>query len=134
MRKIPYDIDGQQTRVASSIVIGVRDDKSLSEIIKYYWLPEEDAKYWWNFFGFEGSSKRESKKRVGKKSAIDQFIKSNIGKTVSAKSICSELNITTPTFYNYFNKNRSYFKKASKGEYLIIDPQSLREEENSVEQ
>lgn len=117
--------------MACSVIVGVRDEKTLSEIIKYYWLPEEDAKTWWEFYGFDNVTKRERKKRNNKASAIDQFVKSNIGKTLKTSDIISATGVTSPTFYNYLNANRGWFKKEGKGSYTIINPDELRKEEKS---
>ena len=109
--KIPPSADNHARRVACSVIIGVRDEKTLSEIVKYYWLPEEDAKTWWEFYGFDNVTKRERQKRTSKTSALDDFVKSNIGKTLKTADIVSQTGITAPTFYNYLNANRGWFKK-----------------------
>lgn len=120
-------------RVAASVVTGVRDDKTLSEIIKYYWLPEEDAKKWWNFFGFDSVKQQKRSKRINKASAISSFVRENIGKTFSVKQICFKLNVSSPTFYTFFNSNRQWFKKISHGEYMIINPDEERRKQDYVD-
>lgn len=120
-------------RIAASVVTGVRDDKTLSEIIKYYWLPEEDAKKWWEFFGFDNLKQRERSKRTDKASIVSDFVRENIGKTFTVKKICDLLKISNPTFYNFFNSNRQYFKKVSRGEYLIVDPEEERKKQESID-
>lgn len=129
--KIPQSASNHDRRVACSVIVGVRDEKTLSEIVKYYWLPEEDAKTWWEFYGFDNVTKRERQKRTSKSSAIDDFVKSNIGKTLKTSDIISLTGITAPTFYNYLNANRGWFKKSARGEYTIVDPEELRKEEKS---
>lgn len=129
INKIPQNIDNEDRRAACSVITGVRDDKPLSDIIKYYWLPEETAKKWWDFFGFSDIKATERKKRGIKTAKLDSFIKSNIGKTFTSNELIEKCEITTPTLYNYINANRGYFKKISRGTYLILDPEAERKQE-----
>lgn len=101
---------------------GVKDGKSLKEITTYYWLSDELAQEWWDFFNFSDVRPVEKKKRGAKTSKLDIFIKSNIGKTLKSTEIIEQCEITTPTLYNYINANRGYFKKVSRGTYEIINP------------
>lgn len=133
IRSVPRETSTHDLRVAASVVTGVRDDKTLSEIIKYYWLSEEDAKRWWEFFGFDNLKQRERSKRTDKASAISDFLRENIGETFSVKKMCEILQISNPTFYNFFNSNRQWFKKQSRGEYMIIDPEEERKKQDSVD-
>lgn len=120
--QIPAPISPEDRRAACSVVIGVRDGKTLSEITRYYWLPEELGKKWWDFFGFSDIKPTERKKRGIKTAKLDQFVKSNIGKTFKSTEIIEQCEITTPTLYNYINANRGFFKKVGRGNYLILDP------------
>lgn len=133
IRSVPRETSTHDLRVAASVVTGVRDDKTLSEIIKYYWLSEEDAKRWWEFFGFDNLKQRERSKRIDKTSLLNEFVRSNIGKTLSVKDICNQLNISGPTFYSYFNSYRQHFKKVQHGYYMIIDPEEERKKQDSVD-
>lgn len=133
IRSVPREVSTHDMRIAASVVTGVRDDKTLSEIIKYYWLPEEDAKKWWEFFGFDNLKQRERSKRTDKASIVSDFVRENIGKTFTVKKICDLLKISNPTFYNFFNSNRQYFKKVSRGEYLIVDPEEERKKQESID-
>jgi hypothetical protein len=129
IKRIPQNISNEDRRVACSVITGVRDDKPLSEIIKYYWLPEEVAQKWWDFFSLSDVKATERKKRGAKTAKLDNFIKSNIGKTFTSNEIVSQCEITVPTLYNYINANRGFFKKVSRGTYLIIDPEQQRKQE-----
>jgi hypothetical protein len=40
-----------------------------------------------------------------------------------------ELGITLPTFYNFFNNNRAYFKKVGRGKFEILNPEEERRKE-----
>jgi predicted DNA-binding transcriptional regulator AlpA len=37
--------------------------------------------------------------------------------------------ISMPTFYNFYNANRGYFKKVKRGQFEIIDPNAEREKD-----
>ena len=122
IKRIPDQISPEDRRAACSVVIGFRDGKSLSEITKYYWLESQIALQWWNFFNFSEVRPAEKQKRGVKTSKLDDFIKSNIGKELKSSDIIEQCGITTPTFYNYLNANRGFFKKIGRGNYLILDP------------
>lgn len=122
IQRIPSNISPESRRAACSIITGVKDGKSLKEITTYYWLSNELAQEWWDFFNFSDVRPVEKKKRGAKTSKLDIFIKSNIGKTLKSTEIIEQCEITTPTLYNYINANRGYFKKVSRGTYEIINP------------
>lgn len=124
--RVPRTESPESQRTAASIVVGIKDGKTLTEIVKYYWLNEDLANRWWNEFGFGDLAPAERKKRGGKTSALDLFVKDNIGNTIKSSEIIEKCGITTPTFYNYMNANRGYFKKAGRGLYTIIDPSKER--------
>lgn len=131
IKRIPRGISQEENRTACSVVTGVKDGKSLKEIKTYYWLSDELANKWWDFFNFSDTSVIEKKKRGSKTSKLDSYIKSNIGKTLKSNEIIEQCEITTPTLYNYINANRGYFKKVSRGCYLIVDPAQERKAEKS---
>lgn len=130
--RVPRSSAPEDHRAAASVAIGARDDKSLVEIIKYYGINKELAVKWWTFFGFEGDMKLEKKKRGNKSSSLQDFIKANIGETLSSSDIIEKCGISTPTFYNYMNANRGQFKRVSRGSYLILDPSKERKEAKNV--
>jgi hypothetical protein len=129
IKRIPGQISPEDRRAACSIIIGFRDGKSLGEITRYYWLESQLALKWWDFFNFSEVRPIEKQKRGVKTSKLDEFIKSNIGKELKSSEIIDKCEITTPTFYNYLNANRGYFKKISRGSYLILDPALERKQD-----
>jgi len=131
IQSLPKPISPEDHRTACSIITGVRDGKTLSQSISYYSLSHDLANKWWDFFNFSEVRPVEKKKRGAKTSKLDQFIKSNIGKTLKSTDIINMCEITTPTLYNYINANRGFFKKVSRGTYEIIDPQQERKEAKS---
>ena len=131
IQSLPHPISPEDNRTACSVVTGVRDGKTLSQIISYYSLSHDLAQKWWDKFNFSEVSPIEKKKRGAKTSKLDSFIKDNIGKTLKSNEIIEKCEITTPTLYNYINTNRGYFQKIKRGEYLIIDPNIKRMEDKT---
>ena len=119
---IPSGTSGEELRVAYSIITGIRDDKNLSQIITYYSLDSETALKWYNFFSFDSRTISSTVRRGRKGKDLIGYVKSNVGKTVTPKSIVEELGISLPTFYNFYNSNRGFFKKIKRGEFEIVDP------------
>jgi hypothetical protein len=119
---IPSGTSGEELRVAYSIITGIRDDKNLSQIITYYSLDSETALKWYNFFSFDSRTISSTVRRGRKGKDLIGYVKSNVGKTVTPKSIVEELGISLPTFYNFYNANRGFFKKIKRGEFEIVDP------------
>lgn len=129
---VPRSSTPEDHRAAASVAIGARDDKSLADIIKYYGINKELAVKWWTFFGFDDGAKLEKKKRGSKSSTLESFINLNIGQTVSSADIIEKCEISTPTFYNFLNANRGFFRKVSRGMYMILDPNQERKEAKNV--
>lgn len=126
IRSIPRSESPESQRVATCIVTAVRDGKTFNEAVAYYWLDKKLAEHWWNRFGLNDAAPVQRKKRGSKTASLDAFVKANIGKTLKSSEIIEQCNITTPTFYNYMNANRGFFKKAGRGMYSIIDPAQER--------
>ena len=125
---IPIEITGEHRRTVYAVLTGNHEDKTLLETISYYNLDKQIAesvaeKY--NLF----LNSRERVKRGSKKNAIKNYLQNNIGKITSGKELAEELEITLPTFYNFFNNNRAYFKKVSRWKFEILDPESERRRE-----
>jgi hypothetical protein len=129
---VPKSSSPEDHRAAASVAIGIRDDKSLADIVKYYGINKELAIKWWTFFGFDDNVKLEKKKRGNKSSTIETYIKAHIGDTVSSADIIEGCEISTPTFYNFMNANRGYFKRVNRGLYTIVDPIQERKEAKNV--
>lgn len=108
------------------------NNKTYKEIVRYYSLSVSLSEKWWEYFNFGDIKFQEKNKRGSKSSSLDSFVKSNFGNTYKSSDIVKICNITNPTLYNFINANRGYFKKVSRGEYQIIDPNSERIKEKSA--
>lgn len=125
-KRIPLDIKGEDRRAAYSTIAGCRDGKTVKEICSYYSVSEDLVNKWIQYLNIETGTRQVGKKRGRKSTDLTQYVKSNVGKTISAKSISEELGISLPTFYNFYNANRGFFKKIKRGEFEILNPENLR--------
>lgn len=125
-KKIPLNAKGEDRRAAYCTISGCRDGKSIKEICHYYSVSEDLILKWMDYLEIKSEVKQVGKKRGRKSSDLVAYVKSNIGKTVSAKTLAEELQISLPTFYNFYNANRGFFKKIKRGEFEIINPDEIR--------
>ena len=119
---IPAGTTGEDLRAAYSVITGVKDEKNLSQIIVYYSVSNELASKWYNFFSFDKVSSGSKNRRGRKGKDLTGYVKSNVGKVVTPKTVVEELGISLPTFYNFYNANRGFFRKVKRGEFQIVDP------------
>jgi len=125
---IPKDTDGEVRRTICSILTGYHEEKTLSEIIKYYNLNSDIANQVYQQYSIDIKI-QERPKRGLKKNAIKVYLQDNVGKITSGKELVEEIGITLPTFYNFFNNNRAYFKKVARGKFEILDPEAERKKQ-----
>lgn len=123
---IPQGTTGEDLRVAYSVITGLREDKSISQIASYYSANIETVAKWYEFFGLSSGNTVEKAKRGRKGKDLTGYVKQNTGKIVTPKSVSEELGISLPTFYNYYNANRHLFKKVRRGEFEILNPDKER--------
>lgn len=126
IKNIPSEAVGEDRRAAYSVISGYRDDKNPEQIASYYTVSIDLVVKWYEFFGFGKVSEAGQKKRGRKTKDISGYLKSNIGKIVTPKSVSEELEISLPTFYNFYNSNRHMFKKVKRGEFEIINPSEVK--------
>jgi hypothetical protein len=79
-----------------------------------------------DYFEFTSQKQEATAKRSSKSKKIESYLKDNVGKTVTPKQVAEEVGMSLPTFYNFYNANRSYFKKVKRGEFEILDPKAER--------
>lgn len=123
---IPADVTGEDRRAAYAVITGVRDDKTAAQISAYYSVTKELVQKWYDFFSLAETTSTVRSRRGGKSKDLNGYIQSNIGKTITPKEVAEAIGISLPTFYNYYNANRGYFKKIKRGEFQIISPDEHR--------
>lgn len=119
------NVSGDEQRVVSSALTAVKYNMTAAEASKYYGVPVTTIEGIWAKHGFAGKTSSTAKKSR-KANVIQDWLKANIGKTVTPKDVVDATGISMPTFYNFYNSNVGYFKKVKRGQFLILDPQAER--------
>lgn len=126
IKEIPSDIAEDERRAAYATITGVAEDKSMNEIVSYYSLSQDSVAHWMSYFNFSSTKGKSAGKRTPKTKVIEDYLSKNTGKTINFAKLAEELGVSTPTIYNFYNANRSYFKKLSRGSFEILDPKAER--------
>jgi transposase len=126
VKEVPENIDADERRAAYATITGFGEDKSVAEIAQYYSLTRDIVIKWMDYFEFTSQKQEAAAKRSSKSKKIESYLKDNVGKTVTPKQVAEEVGMSLPTFYNFYNANRSYFKKVKRGEFEILDPKAER--------
>ena len=126
IKEIPENIEADERRAAYATITGFAEDKSVNDIASYYAINKETVIHWMGYFNFTSTKTAKQGKKSSKTSLIENYLSQNIGKTINFTKLAEELNISVPTVYNFYNSNRSYFKKISRGNFEILDPKAER--------
>jgi DNA invertase Pin-like site-specific DNA recombinase len=117
-------------RDVAGALTGAKNGMSASETAKFYSITVPFVQECWNKYGLTTETASTSTgKRSDKNNAIKKFLESNIGKTIKPQDLVDASGISMPTFYNFYNANRGYFKKVKRGQFEIIDPNTEREKD-----
>jgi len=116
-------------RIFASVFYGYHKGWNLSKIVRHYSLPENTAKQFWQKLNFpeKGGEDKVTRTR-SKQDSIVGFLKTNVGKVVTPAEISKNISISLPTFYNFYNANRHYFRKVQRGKFEILNPETERAE------
>jgi hypothetical protein len=114
-------------REVAAALTGAKNQMSVSETAKFYSVSSSFVKEVWEKHGLIGSGASTSEgKRSKKTGVIENYLKENIGKTITPHDLVSATGISMPTFYNFYNANRGFFKKIKRGQFEIVDPNAER--------
>lgn len=113
-------------REASCVIYGHYREWSPSKTCKYYSIDEETYLKYANLFNFTEKVVKEMTGRKSKQDNIVSFLNGNVGKVITPVQLATDVEISLPTFYNFYNANRSYFKKVKRGHFEIVDPKVER--------
>lgn len=118
-------------RTASAVIYGFYKDWNLAKTIKYYNLEEEMAKDLWKHFNFKIKEGGQTMSRTKtKQNNIVTYLENNVGQIVTPAKVSTDVSISLPTFYNFYNANRQFFKKVKRGQFEIVNPKEQRESES----
>lgn len=115
----------EEYRDVASALTAFKQNMSASEASKYYSVSIERINEIWNKYNLS-NEKTGSTKRSKKTAVIEQYLKENVGKTITPHIVVEATGISMPTFYNFYNANRSFFKKVKRGHFEIINPDMER--------
>jgi hypothetical protein len=124
LKTVPNDI----AREVASALIGARDNMTPKEIARHYSVPFENVVKYLTQYDLLSETETVSRgKRAKKSGLIEEYLKQNYGKTITPHDVVEATGISMPTFYNFFNSNRGYFKKIKRGQFEVINPDKERE-------
>ena len=113
-------------REAASVIYGHYKEWSPSKTAKYYNLSEEIYEKYADMFKFKERMVKQMTGRKSKQDNIVNFLNGNVGKVVTPVQLATDVQISLPTFYNFYNANRGYFKKVKRGHFEILNPKEER--------
>lgn len=122
MIKIPPD----HHREAASVIYGHYKEWSPAKTAKYYNISEESYEKYADMFNFKERMVKQMTGRKSKQDNIVNFLNGNVGKVVTPVQLATDVQISLPTFYNFYNANRGYFKKVKRGHFEILNPKEER--------
>ena len=113
-------------REAASVIYGHYKQWSPSKTAKYYNISEEIYEKYADMFNFKERMVKQMTGRKSKQDNIVNFLNGNVGKVVTPVQLATDVQISLPTFYNFYNANRGYFKKVKRGHFEILNPKEER--------
>ena len=113
-------------REAASVIYGHYKQWSPSKTAKYYNISEEIYEKYADMFNFKERMVKQMTRRKSKQDNIVNFLNGNVGKIVTPVQLATDVQISLPTFYNFYNANRGYFKKVKRGHFEILNPKEER--------
>lgn len=130
MNTVKTVMDSATERTASAVIYGYHKGWNLSKTIKYYNLEEDVAKNFWKQFDFKIKEGGQIMSRTKtKQNNIVIYLEKNVGQVVTPAKVSTDVSISLPTFYNFYNANRQFFKKVKRGQFEIVNPKEQRESE-----
>lgn len=127
MNTVEQPLDSDNERTASSVIYSYYKNWNLHKAIKYYSLDPELAEKYWNHFNFKLKEGGQTMSRPKtKQNNIVSYLEKNVGEVVTPAKVSTDVSISLPTFYNFYNTNRQFFKKVKRGQFEIVNPESER--------
>jgi len=128
MAKLDLSIP-EMERTGSSVFYGYHKNWTLPKIITYYNLNTNLASQVWSMFEFKQKGGVKMNKTRSKKEVITAYLKQNVGQIITPAKVSEDVQISLPTFYNFYNANRHFFKKTGRGQFEILNPEIERSKE-----
>jgi hypothetical protein len=90
-------------REAASVIYGHYQGWSPSKTIKYYSIDEQIYSKYAELFKFREKVVNQVSGRKSKQDNIVNFLSGNVGKVVTPVQVATDVQISLPTFYNFYN-------------------------------
>lgn len=119
----------EMERTGNAVFYGYHKNWALPKIVTYYNLNKNLADTVWSMFGFKEKGGSKVNKTRSKKEVITSYLKQNVGQIVTPAKVSQDVQISLPTFYNFYNANRHFFKKTGRGQFEILNPEVERTRE-----
>lgn len=119
----------EMERTGGAVFYGYHKNWNLPKIITYYNLNKDLAVNAWSLFGFKERGGVKVNKTRSKKEVITAYLKQNVGQIVTPAKVSEDVQISLPTFYNFYNANRHFFKKTGRGQFEVLNPEAERARE-----
>lgn len=116
-------------RTAGAVFYGYHKSWTLPKIVTYYNVNKDLAANAWSLFGFKEKGGSKVNKTRSKKEVIATYLKQNVGQIVTPAKVSQDVQISLPTFYNFYNANRHFFRKTGRGQFEILNPEAERAKE-----
>ncbi len=130
MNTLEKPLDSNNERTASSVIFGYYKGWSFAKTVRYYNLDTETAEKYWKRFNFKIKEGGQTMSRTKtKQNNIVSYLEKNVGQVVTPAKVSTDVSISLPTFYNFYNANRQFFKKVKRGQFEIVNPKEQRESE-----
>lgn len=130
MATLKKPLESTAERTASAVIHGHYKGWNLVKTVKYYNLEEQIAATYWKNFNFKLKEGGQIMSRTKtKQNNIVSYLEKNIGQIVTPTKVSTDVSISLPTFYNFYNANRHFFKKVRRGQFQIVNPKQERNTE-----
>ncbi len=130
MNTLEKPLDSVKERTASSVIFGYYKGWNFEKTIRYYGLENEIAEKYWKQFNFKIKEGGQNMSRTKiKQNNIVSYLEKNVGQVVTPVKVSTDVSISLPTFYNFYNANRQFFKKIKRGQFEIINPKEQKKSE-----
>lgn len=116
----------EMERTGGSVFYGFHKNWTLPKIVNHYNLNQDLAAQAWSAFNFKKKDDAKRSKTRSKKEVIVNYLKVNTGQIVTPAQVSEKVGVSLPTFYNFYNSNRHFFKKTGRGQFQILDPEVER--------
>lgn len=128
MAKLDLSVPGME-RAGACVFYGYHKNWDVSKTVSHYGISPDLAKQAASMFGFKQKGGSKVNKTRSKKEIIASYLKQNVGQIVTPAKLSEEVKISLPTFYNFYNANRQFFKKTGRGQFEILNPEAERAKE-----